>query len=119
MRLFFSFPLPAPILEAFVAFQNELRSKAPTAPLRWTDPAKLHITSLFLGEIQDNKVASLIARTTQVLQNLQEVEIKTQNLTFFPNLRRPSTFVLMLDGGKEIQTLYSALQEAAKTLCQA
>jgi 2'-5' RNA ligase len=114
VRLFFALPIPQPVVDRIVEFQNELRATADGAPLRWTEPGKLHVTALFLGEVEPSHIPNLVLQTREHLARVEPLQIETGRLAFFPNLRRPNTFVLMLDGGPRSKDLHSRLRGAVQ-----
>ncbi|TBR16955.1 RNA 2',3'-cyclic phosphodiesterase [bacterium] len=59
MRLFLAWPLSGPAAEAAGRAIAGLRAAAPGA--RWYDPATLHVTAAFLGEVPASRVPELRA----------------------------------------------------------
>ena len=58
MRLFVALPVPAETRRAFRAWMQKC---GPQPALRWTHEDQLHITLLFLGEVEDARVGLLSA----------------------------------------------------------
>ena len=64
MRLFIAVEVPEPWRDAARA-QREALERVVRAPLRWVDPALLHLTLRFLGEVAEAEVAGLQAALTE------------------------------------------------------
>jgi 2'-5' RNA ligase len=66
MRLFFAIELEAVARERVAAEQRRLRRiVADTADIRWVDPAQLHLTLVFLGEVGEPRLTVVTALATQ------------------------------------------------------
>ena len=60
MRTFIAIELPKEIKEYLARVQNKL--KASGADVKWVEPANIHLTLKFLGEIDENIKTKVIAR---------------------------------------------------------
>jgi 2'-5' RNA ligase len=82
MRLFIALDLPPAVLADVRAICAEL----PAA--RWTNPAQLHLTLRFLGEVPEERVAELRAQLTKVVRPPFELGLRGAGV--FPRKRRPA-----------------------------
>ena len=57
MRCFVAVDLPEGVRDALERAQASLRSRAPRADVRWVDPAGLHVTLKFLGEVREGELS--------------------------------------------------------------
>ena len=57
MRLFVAVEVPAEVREAVAVAVEPLRASAPR--LRWVDPARYHLTLVFLGEVADGALPAI------------------------------------------------------------
>lgn len=65
MRLFVGLELEPAVVRTITAdvlrLRTELDRSCPAVPVRWIDPANLHITLVFIGEVDDRAVPSTAA----------------------------------------------------------
>ena len=59
MRLFVAVEVPASVLSAVAAAVAPVREQLPR--LRWVDPARYHLTVVFLGSVADEAVSDVIS----------------------------------------------------------
>lgn len=85
MRLFFALPLPPTIQRALAALRCDL-GKA-----RWVSATQLHVTLRFLGEVDDEAAARVIAEVAaeRAAAPWPAVRIAVRGIGLFGSLRRP------------------------------
>jgi 2'-5' RNA ligase len=88
MRLFVAIDLPSDILEALARLVNRLR---PLARISWTRPETWHLTTKFIGEWPDGRLAEMEA-ALRGLAAPPPIPIEVRGLGFFPNARAPRVF---------------------------
>src|SRR5438132_13898352 len=88
MRLFVALDLPDPILQSLDALTTRLR---PLAPIRWSVVAGLHITTKFIGDWPEPRLAELTSALTKVPRT-GPIPIEVRDLGWFPNPHSPQTF---------------------------
>ena len=59
MRCFLAIEIPDDVRAALAQTQASLRRRAPRADLRWLDPAGLHVTLKFLGEVPEDALPAV------------------------------------------------------------
>jgi 2'-5' RNA ligase len=89
MRAFIAIDLPESIRAALRRAQESFRSASPDA--RWTQPAGIHLTLKFLGEVSDGK-AREVCDCLKKLEQFEPFTIRLKGYGFFPDARRPRVF---------------------------
>jgi 2'-5' RNA ligase len=88
MRLFTGIDLPAEVKSSLTALLDRLR---PTARVKWSTVDQLHITTKFIGEWPEDRLAEV----TGILRRLPgrpPIPISIRGLGWFPNARAPKLF---------------------------
>lgn len=88
MRLFTGIGLPAQLTERL---EDLLRRLRPLAPLRWSPPENLHITTKFIGEWPAGRLDELAA-ALRALPQRAPFQIEVRGLGWFPNPHHPRVF---------------------------
>ncbi len=111
IRAFIS--LDVPPLPELIALQDELRYTG--AWIKTTEPANLHLTLRFLGDIEEDKVEEMSAAIDKCC-NVPPFKAKFSGVGAFPSLSYIRVvWVGMEDGGRSTQ-LAGALEEGLKSL---
>jgi 2'-5' RNA ligase len=100
MRLFLAIELPDEVRHAVVAEQERLRDALGAAPLAWVRPEQLHLTLVFLGELDATRAAALIDRFNAPLEDISPFELRFAGLGTFPEARAPRVLWLGVDAGR-------------------
>jgi 2'-5' RNA ligase len=87
MRLFVAITLDEPIRRALVKAQDELRQSG--ADARWVEPANIHLTLRFLGELEDALVPKLSEALGNACAGHPAFSMDVTGLGAFPNVQRP------------------------------
>jgi RNA 2',3'-cyclic 3'-phosphodiesterase len=112
MRLFTAIDLPAEVLANVEALLERL---APTARIKWSPAANLHITTKFIGEWPEERLGEL----TGALGSLPArgpIAIAIRNLGFFPNPHSPRVFWAGIEAPPELANLARDTERAAAAL---
>jgi RNA 2',3'-cyclic 3'-phosphodiesterase len=88
MRLFVGLDLPAELVRNLEGLLEELR---PTAPIQWSPPANLHITTKFIGEWPEERLPELIAALAAI-PGRPPIPVHIRRVGFFPNPHAPRVF---------------------------
>jgi len=88
-RIFIAINLPEDIKSKLLSFQR----KWPTLPCRWTKPENLHITLLFLGNLDDNQLHETIKISEEVAKRHKPFLIKLEKICFGPPKKFPPRMV--------------------------
>jgi 2'-5' RNA ligase len=88
MRLFFGLDLPAETVGSLEAMVDRLR---PTARIQWSHPSNLHITTKFVGEWPDERLAEMKAAAAAIAPR-GPIQVHVRRVGFFPNPHAPRVF---------------------------
>jgi len=88
MRLFVAIDLPAEVVANLEDLVARLRA---TARINWSRPSNLHLTTKFIGEWPQSRLAEMKAALGE-LTGRQPIPIQVRGLGFFPNSRAPRVF---------------------------
>src|SRR5215475_10548782 len=88
MRLFTALDLPPDVAGNL---QELLRRLKPTAQIQWTRPENLHITTKFIGQFADERLAEL-NRALAAVPRREAIAVKIRRVGFFPNPHSPRNF---------------------------
>jgi 2'-5' RNA ligase len=88
MRLFVGMDLPGEVVCNLERLLDRLR---PAVRLNWSPPANLHITTKFIGEWPEERLAELQAALVG-LPSREPIEVQVRQVGFFPNPHSPRSF---------------------------
>jgi 2'-5' RNA ligase len=113
IRCFLAFELP-PGIQTIVAGVLEQARKA-LPDLRWVRLQNMHLTVVFLGNIQEEDLEPLGQLVEGVCQGYGPFDVCLSGMGVFPNQRNPRVFWLGLEGDIERMALFrNALQKTVK-----
>lgn len=87
LRTFIAVGLDKGIREHLAALQRSLARGA--GDVKWVEPENLHVTLLFLGEVDDRQIPQVCARVTEVAAKLRPFTMSVETVGCFPNPHRP------------------------------
>jgi 2'-5' RNA ligase len=108
MRLFTGIAIAPHVLDNIERLLGELR---PLARLNWTPGENLHITSKFIGEWPEQRLAEL-ERTLGQLPTPGEIRIAVARFDFFPNPHHPRVLFAGVQAGPALGDLARSIDEA-------
>ena len=92
MRLFVAVEIDPSVTQALADFSAALRRKAhdlaPAARIGWVSPEQLHVTSRFIGEVNDTKAAAIAGALLQELA-VPPFDLLVQGAGAFPERGAP------------------------------
>jgi 2'-5' RNA ligase len=88
MRLFVALDLPQKVIERLEDLLAQLR---PTAPLQWSPPGNLHVTTKFIGEWPEERLGEMTAALKKVPRR-PPIAVHVHKVGFFPNPHSPRVF---------------------------
>lgn len=89
MRCFIAVDVSPGVREGLAAVQATLRKAAPRADVRWADPARVHLTLKFLGEVPDAAVPAVEAALAVAAGGHGPLRLAGEGVGGFPSSRRP------------------------------
>jgi RNA 2',3'-cyclic 3'-phosphodiesterase len=112
MRLFTAIDLPSEMLEKLREFLARLR---PLAKLRWSAVENLHITTKFIGEWPEARIADMKTALFGVT-GTDPIGISVRGVGWFPDMRRPRVFWAGVEAGEPLAKLARATEQAVSKL---
>jgi 2'-5' RNA ligase len=93
MRLFIALKLPPATIVALEALQQQLQQRG-RQPVKWVAPEAMHLTLVFLGDVEAERSAAIVAALRQASQHdtaAAQALLRLGPAGAFPNARRPQT----------------------------
>ena len=111
MRAFFGIGLPAGVREAVASVMSRFRGLH--APVAWTAPGNLHITLVFLGEIDPGQVPRIGRELRAVASGTGPFSVVAEGAGAFPGTRNPRVlWVALLEPLELVRKLQQNMQNA-------
>jgi 2'-5' RNA ligase len=110
IRSFLAFELPPEIREKIGEVSIELQKL--TLPVRWVKLTNIHLTIIFLGYVDEDKIDDIKEKVNLVVKRFSIFKTRLNGIGVFPNWRRPR--VIWVGLGEEIERL-SNLREELQT----
>jgi 2'-5' RNA ligase len=107
IRSFVAIELPAEAKEGLARLRKELERDEHKF-VKWVDPAGVHLTLKFLGNISSNRVTEITEAMKGASQGVSPFHLEISGLGVFPSLRQVRVFWVGIGG--EVDTL-SRLQQ--------
>jgi 2'-5' RNA ligase len=114
MRLFVAINLPENIKDVIQELEGSLRIKGDF--IRWTEPANVHLTLKFLGEVTPSLLDEIERLLAQSLSHYAPFEIAVEGIGAFPNLRNPRVVWIGIRGENGLNSIYRAVGEVFSQL---
>ncbi len=109
LRTFIAIPLDKAIRDRLMGLQETLGEAA--TDVKWVEAENLHVTLLFLGEVEDREIHSVCRVVSQVCTAQPPFTMSIEKAGSFGNPRRPRTlWVGVGAGAQEVCTLHDALE---------
>src|SRR5438093_1607205 len=109
LRTFIAVDIGKAIRDRAVALQEAL-ARAGTE-VKWVEPENLHVTLLFLGEVDARDVPHVCRRVAEVCAGHPAFDLAVETAGCFPNPRRPRIlWVGAGQGTQEVVALHDALE---------
>jgi RNA 2',3'-cyclic 3'-phosphodiesterase len=109
LRTFVAVALDTFTHDRLVGLQQRLAETG--VPVKWVEPDNLHITLLFLGEVDAREVPAVCAAVEQACRGVAPFPMTLAGTGAFPNVRRPRTLIVhVTEGLEEMRALHDALE---------
>lgn len=112
MRLFIGIDLPPDVI---ANLEDLLQRLKPAAQINWSPPRNLHITTKFIGEWPEERLAEL-KTALGTLPARQPIAIAIEKLGFFPNPHAPRVFWAGVHAGDDLAGLARDTEESLAPL---
>jgi len=99
LRSFLAIELPSTILHRIGDVQKDL--KASKADVRWVSPQNIHLTLKFFGNIEEQKIESIIKAIEEPARTTSPISVLVQGMGAFPGFKNPRVIWAGFNDGKE------------------
>lgn len=100
IRTFIAIELPEEVKEYLVKLQDNLKAIDPRCA-KWVNPDSIHLTLKFLGNVDTEKLDSIINVMEGIARNTAPFELAISELGAFPNLKRVQIVWVGIDAKME------------------
>jgi 2'-5' RNA ligase len=108
-RTFIGIDIGEAIRANALALQKELTKSG--AEVKWAAPESMHITLVFLGEVDDRELHAVCRAAKQVAASEAPFALRVSGVGAFPTARRPKIiWTGITDGAESLQRLNAALE---------
>ncbi len=109
VRTFLAIDVGEDIRDQLVFLQEQFAKVAPD--VKWVEPENLHITLLFLGEVQQRETLDICRAAQKAVADMPEFTMSIEGAGAFPNPRRPRTlWVGVGEGAEVVGALHDAIE---------
>ena len=112
MRLFVALSISAEVRDVFSALLSEFHRADPKT--RWINPANLHVTLKFIGNVTTEKLSSIEQALTTIAVP-RPFDLEFRGLGFFPNERRAAVIWAGIAAPPELAALATKIDEVVST----
>jgi len=108
LRTFIGIDLGKTVRDKAVALQESLARAG--SDVKWVEPENLHVTLLFLGEVDDRDVPAVCRAVADCCHQHAPFRMSVETVGCFGNPRRPRTvWIGVGEGTQEVVALHDAL----------
>lgn len=116
LRVFLAAELPRDARDVLAASIEELRKQEDDG-VRWADPASLHLTLKFCGEVPEDRIEELTQRCAARARGVEPFEVAIAGLGAFPSAREARVlWAGVVDGVSELARMARKLDTACTKL---
>jgi 2'-5' RNA ligase len=96
IRSFLAFELAPDIKKQIEGISKELKKS--NLPVRWVKPENIHLTLIFLGDVEENLIEAVKEKVNEVVREMTSFKVRLKGAGVFPSLKRPRVVWVGLDG---------------------
>jgi 2'-5' RNA ligase len=115
IRSFIAVPLERQLYQQITEISRMLKASV-HGGVSWVQPASIHLTLKFLGEIQPGKIAEVKSALQAVVPKFEQFELNATGLGCFPNKNRPHVVWVGLHAPVELYHLQKSIEDACVDL---
>ncbi len=109
LRTFIGVDIGKAIRDRAVSLQEKLAQTG--VEVKWVEPENLHVTLLFLGEVDDREVLQVCRAVAEQTQQHPSFTMSIETVGCFPNPRRPRVLWIGVgEGAQELCALHDGLE---------
>jgi RNA 2',3'-cyclic 3'-phosphodiesterase len=110
IRTFIAIDVDKPVHNRLIELQETLANSG--TDVKWVEPDNLHLTLLFLGEVEDKQLHQVCRAIADVSSKHSPFTLSLEKVGCFPNLRRPRILWAGVgEGLQEVVKLHDDLEE--------
>lgn len=118
-RLFIALNIPAEVHASIERVQQRLRYLAGANAMRWTRPEHFHLTLEFLGNVDAERIADLIAAFKGSCAGAGPLKLGLESAGCFPSFHKPSVAWLDVSGDVEaLKNLQRRIRDAVQAFAE-
>lgn len=99
MRSFLAFPISGALKERLKYILDRLHATG--ADVKWVEPQNIHLTIKFLGELEENRMESIISLLEERCREFVPITSYLSEVGAFPDLQHPRIVWAALDDSKK------------------
>lgn len=108
IRCFLAIELSDGVRDRVTRLQTEVRRTV--TDVKWVEEENMHLTLLFLGEVEDKEIAQVCRLASQAMASFEPFTMTVEGFGCFPHARRPRVLWVGVTEGKEtLVRMYDAL----------
>jgi 2'-5' RNA ligase len=109
IRTFIAVDIGKAIRDRAVALQETLAKS--TSDVKWVEPENIHVTLLFLGEVDEREVPAVCRAVADQLREQPAFSLSVEGVGCFPNSRRPRVLWIGVgEGTQELCAIHDTLE---------
>jgi 2'-5' RNA ligase len=106
--------VPQPVQRQIAQLQGELARLLPG--VRWADPATVHLTLRFFGDVAEEALENIGKVMLCVGRLFTPFQIEVAGVGAFPSTARPRVIWLGMTGGESLKALHAALDQGLREI---
>ncbi len=114
IRAFIAIPLEVEIRDRIRDVQTTLRNSG--GDVRWDDPAKMHITLRFIGDMDESRIGELSLAVESASNETPPFDILYSGVGAFPSKRNPRVLWVGTEPMPQLMILQRRIEYACRTL---
>jgi 2'-5' RNA ligase len=108
-RLFIAIDPEPALLDTIFRLTSTLKREYPIKGVRYTAPQNLHLTFLFLGDIDEDLIPQIGDKLERICRNFTEFDLEFSNLGAFPSQHNPRIIWLGVKHPESVTALAKAI----------
>ncbi|MBN2256799.1 MAG: RNA 2',3'-cyclic phosphodiesterase [Anaerolineaceae bacterium] len=116
IRAFIAITLPQSIQHQLAEIRDTLQKEMEETTVRWVNPANIHLTLKFLGEIPEKDVTNIILKLSGEIRLHPEFQLNIQGIGAFPSVQQPRVIWAGLQEADALMRLQRSIESKMKEL---
>lgn len=107
-KIFIGIDLPAQVRKRLA----EKLEKWADLPVRWVDKSTYHVTLLFLGHVEEDRVLEICALVRAAVETQPIFEVALEKIAIGPDLKKPNLIWATGAASAELRELYESIEKS-------